>query len=99
MALSRERELRNRSSRRRYRQSAWAASSSDRFPRDKLMSDPGKYDPPSGLGATFCPNTKFPGGVIAPCAAFDSTSQRGPPRATVLPWLYTRAWLLTCCVC
>ena len=65
----------------RYRASAWAASSSGRFPPGKQMSDPGAYDPPSGMQLDS--NAKFPGGQPLPTAAFDSTSKRFPDHGSI----------------
>ena len=65
----------------RYRASAWAASSTGRFPPGKEMSDPGAYDPPSGL--QMYSNAKFPGGQPLPTAAFDSTSKRFPDHGSI----------------
>lgn len=65
----------------RYRASAWAASSSGRFPPGKEMSDPGAYDPPPGMQLDS--NAKFPGGQPLPTAAFDSTSKRFPDHGSI----------------
>ena len=65
----------------RYRASAWAASSSGRFPPGKQMSDPGAYDPPAGM--LMDSNAKFPGGQPLPTAAFDSTSKRFPDHGSI----------------
>lgn len=73
--------LATRKPRGRYRASAWAASSSGRFPPGKQMSDPGAYDPPPGMQMDS--NTKFPGGQPLPTAAFDSTSKRFPDHGSI----------------
>lgn len=72
----------------RYRASAWAASSSGRFPPSKQMSDPGAYDiaPCMGTGSVgmlMDSNAKLPGGQPLPTSAFDSTSKRFPDYGSI----------------